>query len=108
MRGIESVVRDIRGRYTRNLVDEGNGKFNLMILCWSEGQGSSIHDHADSHCFMKVLAGTLKEVRFDWPQSKDGVEAPMTKKGETELQLNSLCTVRNSRTFEKYRYSGVS
>lgn len=26
-------------RYTRNLVDEGNGKFNLMILCWGEGHG---------------------------------------------------------------------
>uniref|UniRef100_A0A8C9G615 Cysteine dioxygenase n=1 Tax=Pavo cristatus TaxID=9049 RepID=A0A8C9G615_PAVCR len=26
-------------RYTRNLVDNGNGKFNLMILCWGEGHG---------------------------------------------------------------------
>ncbi|KAK3728569.1 hypothetical protein QZH41_011649 [Actinostola sp. cb2023] len=26
-------------RYTRNLVDEGNGKFNLIVLCWGEGQG---------------------------------------------------------------------
>ena len=26
-------------RYTRNLVNEGNEKFNLIILCWSEGQG---------------------------------------------------------------------
>ena len=26
-------------RYTRNLVDEGNGKFNVIILCWGEGQG---------------------------------------------------------------------
>lgn len=85
-----------RHRYTRNLVDEGNGKFNLMILCWSEGQGSSIHDHADSHCFMKVLSGTLKEVRFAWPQTTDGVEAPMVKKGETELGLNSVAYINDS------------
>ena len=26
------------GRYTRNLVDAGNGKFNLMVLCWSQDQ----------------------------------------------------------------------
>lgn len=26
-------------RYTRNLVDEGNGKFNVIVLCWGEGQG---------------------------------------------------------------------
>uniref|UniRef100_A0A023FI27 Cysteine dioxygenase n=1 Tax=Amblyomma cajennense TaxID=34607 RepID=A0A023FI27_AMBCJ len=85
-----------RHRYTRNLVDGGNGKFNLMILCWSEGQGSSIHDHADSHCFMKVLAGTLKEVRFDWPRPQDGVEAPMVKKGETELHLNTVAYINDS------------
>ncbi|EDL09971.1 cysteine dioxygenase 1, cytosolic, isoform CRA_d [Mus musculus] len=54
-------------RYTRNLVDQGNGKFNLMILCWGEGHGSSIHDHTDSHCFLKLLQGNLKETLFDWP-----------------------------------------
>ena len=35
-------------------MDEGNGKYNLIVLCWDSGQGSAIHDHADSHCFMKV------------------------------------------------------
>jgi len=40
-----------------NLVDQGNGKFNLMILCWGEGHGSSIHDHTDSYCFLKMLQG---------------------------------------------------
>lgn len=28
-----------KGRYTRNLVDDGNGKFNLMILAWPENVG---------------------------------------------------------------------
>lgn len=27
--------------YTRNLVDEGNGKANLLILVWSPGKGIS-------------------------------------------------------------------
>lgn len=51
-------------RYTRNLVHEGNGKFNLMLLCWAPGNQSTIHDHANSHCFVKVLDGTLREVPF--------------------------------------------
>lgn len=55
-------------RYTRNLVDAGNGKFNLMILCWGEGHASAIHDHADSHCFMKMLKGELREIRYSWPK----------------------------------------
>ncbi|PZC79420.1 hypothetical protein B5X24_HaOG216415 [Helicoverpa armigera] len=52
-----------RFRYTRNLVDAGNGAFNIMILCWGAGHASAIHDHADSHCFMKLLSGSLEEVR---------------------------------------------
>lgn len=59
-----------RFRYTRNLVDAGNGKFNLMILCWGAGHGSAIHDHAQSHCFMKMLSGQLSEVRYEWPKEQ--------------------------------------
>ncbi|XP_047523733.1 cysteine dioxygenase 1 isoform X1 [Pieris napi] len=66
-----------RFRYTRNLVDEGNGAFNIMILCWGPGHASAIHDHADSHCFMKLLSGSLEEVRYDWP---DNVQPEVIKK----------------------------
>ncbi|KNC26700.1 hypothetical protein FF38_11397, partial [Lucilia cuprina] len=59
-----------RYKYTRNLVDAGNGKFNLMILCWGEGHSSTIHDHADSHCFMKMLKGDLMETRYSWPETE--------------------------------------
>lgn len=38
-----------------------------MILCWGEAHASAIHDHADSHCFMKMLKGELTEVRYSWP-----------------------------------------
>jgi cysteine dioxygenase len=55
--------------YTRNLVDEGNGKSNLLVLVWTPGKGSPVHDHADAHCLMKVLKGSLKETRFDFPRN---------------------------------------
>lgn len=54
-------------------MDAGNGKFNLMILCWGPGHGSAIHDHADSHCLMKMLDGKLSEVRYDWPKVQDEI-----------------------------------
>ena len=38
-----------------------------MAVCWGEGHGSSVHDHSDAHCFVKVLDGQLKETMFDWP-----------------------------------------
>jgi len=51
--------------YTRNLVDDGNGHFNLILLCWLPGQISSIHDHAGSHCIMRVLQGELVETLYE-------------------------------------------
>jgi len=54
-------------RYTRHLIDNGNGKFNLILLCWGEGHGSGIHDHSNSHCWLKVMDGTLSEKLYDWP-----------------------------------------
>ncbi|XP_077377517.1 cysteine dioxygenase type 1 [Festucalex cinctus] len=80
-------------RYTRNLVDEGNGKFNLIILCWGEGHGSSIHDHSDSHCFMKMLQGELKETLFDWPKAEGG---EMTESSHKILEENSVAYINDS------------
>ncbi|RDW70151.1 hypothetical protein BP5796_08548 [Coleophoma crateriformis] len=53
--------------YTRNLVDEGNGKSNLLVLVWTPSKGSPIHDHAHAHCLMKILKGALKETRYAFP-----------------------------------------
>ncbi|CAI9611844.1 unnamed protein product [Staurois parvus] len=81
-------------RYTRNLVDEGNGKFNLMILCWGEGHGSSIHDHTNSHCFLKILQGNLKETQYEWPQKKSN--GAMIKTSEGVLKLNQCAYINDS------------
>lgn len=86
-----------RHRYTRNLVDEGNGKFNLMVLCWNESQESSIHDHADAHCFMKVLEGELTEVRFPWPsQTEEQEEQELQPSGSSPLKLDEVCYINDS------------
>ncbi|PVV01701.1 hypothetical protein BB560_003869 [Smittium megazygosporum] len=52
------------GRYTRNLIDKGNSKFNFLLLVWSPETSSPIHDHANSQCVFKMLEGTLCEERF--------------------------------------------
>lgn len=56
--------------YTRNLVDAGNGKFNLILLCWDRKQMSSIHSHANAHCFMKTLDGVVIEELYEWPDEE--------------------------------------
>ena len=77
--------------YTRNLVDEGNGKSNLvrfqsikpavaiplltnldtqLIVVWNPGKSSPIHDHANAHCVMKILKGSLVETLYAAPEDE--------------------------------------
>jgi len=74
-------------KYTRNLIDAGNGKYNLMVLCWGEGMGSSIHDHSNSHCFVKILDGKLKETIYEWPRED---EDHMNVKNVTVYEPNGV------------------
>ncbi|MCJ1244183.1 Cysteine dioxygenase [Trapelia coarctata] len=79
--------------YIRNLVDEGNGKSNLLILVWTPGRGSPVHDHANAHCVMKVLQGSLRETLYDWPGIEgmtDGQSSPLLKKKETIYEENEV------------------
>lgn len=92
-----------RYRYTRNLVDEGNGKFNLMVLCWGEGHESPVHDHSDAHCVMKILQGELCETRYAWPEGQETSNTVdgRTAQGLKELQkyklgLNEICYINDS------------
>ena len=75
---INYALGDPSRAYTRNLIDRGNGKSNLvcihvslfkyethidrrqLILVWTPGKSSPIHDHADAHCVMKVSQGSCK------------------------------------------------
>ncbi|CAD5125146.1 DgyrCDS13389 [Dimorphilus gyrociliatus] len=104
-------------RYTRNLIDGGNGKFNLIALCWGEGHGSSIHDHrlmsiheqqrnsitimtceyyaheSDAHCFVKILDGCLKETMYNWPE-KEG--EPMVERSSVTYEKDGVTYINDS------------
>ncbi|KAI8317202.1 Cysteine dioxygenase [Colletotrichum sp. SAR11_240] len=74
--------------YTRNLVDEGNGKSNLLVLVWSPGKGSPIHDHGNAHCLMKILKGNLTEIRYAFPEGEE--EQPMKVMSERTHKENAV------------------
>lgn len=60
----EHVRFSSRG-YTRNLVASGEW-YNLLVLCWKNGQRSPIHDHRGSNCGVRVLRGTMSETLFEF------------------------------------------
>ncbi|KAJ5444168.1 uncharacterized protein N7458_008040 [Penicillium daleae] len=87
------ALRDPSRSYTRNLIDEGNGKSNLLILVWSPGKSSAIHDHANAHCVMKILKGKLKETLYSWPDKKKierGETSPPQVTRETVFEENQV------------------
>lgn len=86
-------------KYTRNLIDEGNGKFNILLLCWAESQGSSIHDHSDAHCFMKCLDGELLETKYKWPDTSNSTsieETEMIATQKSALKKNECCYINDT------------
>lgn len=49
--------------YTRNLIF-ANEKFELILLCWSAGEESPVHDHSGQRCWMAVLQGEVEEIYY--------------------------------------------
>lgn len=96
------ALNDSSRSYTRNLVDKGNGKANLLILVWNPGRGSLIHDHSNAHCIMKILKGSLKETLYSWPDQtlvQDGESSPPMVKKETIYQENEVTYISGALSF---------
>ena len=55
-----------------------------MILCWNTAQASTIHSHANSHCFMKILDGGVNEELFEWPENEEVKEMTPREKNAYE------------------------
>ena len=39
-------------------------KYDLVLICWKNGQATQIHDHPDYCCILKVLEGCLFEEEY--------------------------------------------
>lgn len=62
------------GCYTRNLVFKDE-TYELLVLCWAEGQSSPIHNHMGQNCWMAVLDGCIEEVQY--VEQPDGRSGPL-------------------------------
>ncbi|MFT5707655.1 MAG: cysteine dioxygenase [Oceanospirillaceae bacterium] len=49
--------------YGRNLIFS-NDDFEVILMCWSAGQGTIVHDHSESLCVMQCVDGELDEQRY--------------------------------------------
>jgi cysteine dioxygenase len=61
-----------------------------LLLVWNPQKGSPIHDHANAHCIMKVLAGNLTETVYDAPEKGPDGSKPLRIKSETTHSTNDV------------------
>jgi cysteine dioxygenase len=62
---VADFIRFSERCYQRNLVRSGPW-YNVLLLCWKNGQRSPIHDHKGSVCALRVLRGVLTETVFEF------------------------------------------
>lgn len=80
--------------YTRNLVCEG-AWYHMLVLCWRSGQRSPIHNHAQSTCALKVLAGVGTETVFE--HTPCGQVKAMSS---TDLPAGMVCASQDADTHQ--------
>ena len=67
---------------------------------------SSVHDHANSHCFMKLLQGSLKETQYHWPDN-NVKNTPLKQKFSTNHNTDEVTYINGKYLFShpvKYLY----
>lgn len=87
---IDYFYNDTSKSYTRNTIENINHKANILLLVWNPGKGSPIHDHANAHCIMKVLAGQLHETVYHAPDNEIDEDKPLKVKSSNTFGTNEV------------------
>ena len=51
------------GHYTRNSIVK-NGEYELLVICWEQGQDSPIHDYDSEEAWIHIIRGKIKEEKY--------------------------------------------
>ncbi|KAJ5621016.1 hypothetical protein N7510_005000 [Penicillium lagena] len=94
---------DTSKNYTRNAIENINRKANILLLVWNPGKGSPIHDHANAHCIMKILAGELEETVYHMPDQDAKAEAPLEIKSQKIYRSNEVTYISDDIGLHRVR-----
>lgn len=67
-------------KYTRNLI-ASDSNFTLMLLCWTPGKESPIHDHPCEGCWMRVCTGRIRETVYQRHASTNSLSELKSREG---------------------------
>jgi len=91
-------------RYTRNCLFR-DADFELILICWGEGQGTAVHGHDGEDCWVYLLEGEIDEVYFNINDDNDLQEV-----GSHKVIPNQLTFMNDKVGFHKLEncYEGKS
>ena len=76
--------------YRRNLISQGPW-YELLCICWKDGQASPIHNHANSTCGLRIVKGVCTETLF-----REESCGRLITKETTEYERGYVCTTQDA------------
>ncbi len=96
-------VRFGADRYTRTTIYR-DARLEVVVICFAEGQTTSVHDHQGSNCVIRVLRGKILENHFV-PAGEKQLDLlgshylqPGDVSGLDGRQIHQLCNLDNGGT----------
>ena len=87
--------------YTRNCLARTDD-YELILICWSPGATTAVHNHSEQHCWMYQISGNLKEKRYSKPQG----QLHLTR--ESELTQGQFTYMHDRMGFHSLTNSGAT
>lgn len=96
--------------YTRNCIFR-NDDFELLVLCWDEGQKSSIHFHNNQECWLYNIIGEFKELRYDIVNNKPQLSDTFTLESDRfsymtdDMGLHQVINIHDGKSASLHLYA---
>ncbi|WP_052467117.1 cysteine dioxygenase [Psychroserpens damuponensis] len=86
-------------KYTRNCLYR-DAQFELILLCWQQGQQTTIHGHDGEDCWVYLLQGEMQEVYFKLNDHQSLIEV-----GARTIKSNQVTFMNDKIGFHKLKNS---
>ena len=100
-----------KDHYTRNCIAKSDD-YELILLCWEEGQETPIHCHSGQECWVHVLTGEISESRFHFNDEESSMEvdhsmvmsAGKLSYMNDEMGFHNLVNISDGRSMSLHLY----
>lgn len=85
-------LQPAKDHYARHLLyRQPNGGFTIVVMVWSPGQATPVHDHAGTWCVEGVYQGSMKVERFHLrPLANDGERSRTTDQNIVQMTAGEI------------------